>query len=109
MKCYVCLMEDGLVKEIVGLCRFCGVGVCAIHFTDAASTTQGGMHYGCRHPLPTAAQVARAKSALGATGFPYVAACRHCGIALTPAALAEPADQSQGGMRYSCNHTRQLR
>lgn len=104
MKCYVCLMEVGVPKEMVGVCRFCGVAVCAGHFAETARMTHGGMHYTCTHSVPTSAQVARGQQALGTGASGYVAVCKHCGVALTLADLLERADQNHGGMRYGCTH-----
>ena len=105
MKCYVCLMEVGASKEMVGLCTACGVALCAGHFTGAGSATQGGMHYTCNHSFPTSAQVARTEAVPDGAAAQYVAACKHCGIALTLAGVAELAKHTQGGMRYGCPHT----
>lgn len=102
MKCYVCLMEVGVPKEMVGLCKFCGVAVCAGHFAETARVTQGGMRYACHHSFPTSAQVARAEAA---RSVGYVAVCKHCSVALALADVLELANHNHGGMRYSCNHT----
>lgn len=107
MKCYVCLMEVGVPKEMVGVCKFCGVALCGGHFTEAARVAQGGMRYTCNHSFPTSAQLARAEGALGAVASQYVAVCKHCGIALAPANVTELATQNQGGMRYGCGHSPQ--
>lgn len=107
MKCYVCMIDVGVPKEMVGLCKFCGVAVCAGHFTEASRETQGGMSYACNHSFPTAAQVARVEAALGAARSQYVAVCKHCGIALTLPDVAGLARHDRGGMRYGCDHSLQ--
>ncbi|MBI4608544.1 MAG: DUF2180 family protein [Candidatus Rokubacteria bacterium] len=105
MKCYVCLMEVAVSKEIVGLCTACGVALCGGHFMEAGRTRHGGMRYTCSHSFPTPAQVARTEAAPGGAASQHVAACKHCGIALTLAGVAELATHAQGGMRYGCPHT----
>lgn len=105
MKCYACLIEVGAVKEMVGICKFCGVACCAGHFAEVARVTQGGAHYACNHSFPTPAQAASATVALNGAAAQYVAVCKHCGVALTPEAAAELAKHNQGGMRYGCSHT----
>jgi len=105
MNCYVCLTDVGVAKEMAGLCRFCGVAVCAGHFTEVAGPTQGGMHYTCNHSALTPARIVRVEAAQSGAASQYVAVCKCCGIALTPADVVELAKQGQGGMRYGCNHT----
>lgn len=68
MKCYICGVKEGVVRDTVGVCRFCNVGLCLDHFIQAANVTQGGMRYTCDHSLPTPAEVSKAKAALARAG-----------------------------------------
>ena len=51
MKCYICITKDGLVRDSVGVCKFCQVGLCLDHFIEVANVTQGGIRYTCNHAL----------------------------------------------------------
>jgi hypothetical protein len=53
MNCHECSVS-GRTEAAVGICRHCQLGLCATHLREAATYTQGGMHYACPHRIPTA-------------------------------------------------------
>ena len=48
MNCYVC-SRSGKQEAANGICRYCGIALCAEHLADLQKHNQGGMHYPCNH------------------------------------------------------------
>ena len=49
MNCYVCTAQ-GTVRAAIGICTYCGTGLCATHRNELPGP--GGTSIGCRHRQP---------------------------------------------------------